>query len=214
MVTGMKERPVVVVIDDEESIREGCLQTLEGRGYRTAAAPDGSRGLRLVGKAKPHVILVDLRMPGMSGMEVLQRICELDPDGVSIVMTGYGSIPSAVEAMRNGAHDYLEKPLTPDRLIEAVDEAMPIAEARLGKGTRLPERDHAEGALIRFILRKASRYKDFARKLEYEGQRELSGWGISSESSRAILSRDTAWLTSRCGELALEERKWLEQRPW
>ena len=214
MVTRNSDRPVVVVIDDEESIREGCLRTLEGRGYRTAAAADGARGLRLVGRAKPQVILVDLRMPGMSGMEVLQRICELDPDGVSIVMTGYGSIPSAVEAMRNGAHDYLEKPLTPDRLIEVVDEAMPLAEAKLGKGSRLPEKDHAEGALIRFILRKASRYKEFARKLEYEGQRELSGWGISSESRRAILAGDTAWLTSICGELAPEEREWLEKRPW
>lgn len=114
----------VVVIDDEESICEGCRQTLKEEGYRAEVARDGTEGLKLVEQFHPKVVLVDLKMPGISGMEVLAKISEYDPSIVTIVITGYGSIDSAVETMKIGASDFLTKPFAPEKLIESVKRGM------------------------------------------------------------------------------------------
>jgi len=124
----------VVVIDDEESICEGCRQTLEAEGFRAATALDGTEGLKLVEQSHPKVVLVDLKMPGMSGMEVLANISDFDPSIVSIVITGYGSIDSAVETMKIGASDFLTKPFAPARLLESVKRGM-----QLGRPTKEAE---------------------------------------------------------------------------
>jgi len=118
----------VVVIDDEESICEGCRQTLEAEGFRAAIARDGTEGLKLVEQSHPKVVLVDLKMPGISGMEVLASISEFDPSIVSIVITGYGSIDSAVETMKIGASDFLTKPFAPEKLLESVKRGMELAQ--------------------------------------------------------------------------------------
>ncbi len=106
----------VLVIDDEEPIRDSCCQVLARAGYRTYAAEEGDTGLRKVAGIKPDLVLVDLKMPGMSGMELLEKIAEIDPGIVSVVITGYGTIESAVEAMKRNAYDLLPKPFTPDQL--------------------------------------------------------------------------------------------------
>ncbi len=110
----------VVVIDDEESLCEACRQTLDGEGFSTAVARDGARGLDLVKKLRPRVVLLDLKMPGMSGTEVLLEIPNIDPSISTIIMTGYGTIDVAVDSMKSGAFDFLTKPFEPDRVVEAV----------------------------------------------------------------------------------------------
>ena len=120
MTTEPVDETAVLVIDDEESMREGCRQILEAEGYRTAVAGDGGQGLRLAEEVRPSVALVDLVMPGMNGMEVIKRITELDPHIVMIVITGYGSIESAAEAMRAKVCDYLTKPFGDGELVKAV----------------------------------------------------------------------------------------------
>ena len=120
MVITLTDEAAVAVIDDEESMREGCRQTLSEEGYRAMVAEDGQQGLRLVERDRPNVVLVDLKMPGIGGMEVLKGIRQIDPDIITIVITGYGTIPSAVEAMKAGAFDYLTKPFSPEDLVEVV----------------------------------------------------------------------------------------------
>jgi len=120
----------VLVIDDEQFMCEGCRQTLEAEGYRAAVAPDGRRGLEIVQRVRPKVVLVDLKMPGMTGTEVIARISEIDPSIVSIVITGYGSVESAVDSMKLGASDFLTKPFEPDRLIESVRRGVELNETR------------------------------------------------------------------------------------
>jgi NADH:ubiquinone oxidoreductase subunit E/FixJ family two-component response regulator len=119
----------VVVIDDEDSIREGSRQALESDGYRAAVAADGKTGLTLVKEAKPRVVLIDLRMPGISGMEILEKLHDIDPSIVPIVITGYGSIDSAVNAMKLGAFDFLTKPFDMDQLLGAVHRGVREHEA-------------------------------------------------------------------------------------
>jgi len=108
------EQPHILVIDDEEVVLDSCLQILGGRDYRVSTAANGERGLRLVQEAHPDLVFVDLKMPGISGMEVLEQIHAADPTIVTIVITGYATVDSAVDAMKRGAYDFLPKPFTPD----------------------------------------------------------------------------------------------------
>ena len=112
----MKDKFKILVIDDEESIRDSCSQVLNKEGYYIETAEDGSVGLEKAKEMRPDLVLVDLKMPGISGMEVLENLKEIDPDIVSIVITGYATIESAVEAMKLGAFDYIPKPFTPNEL--------------------------------------------------------------------------------------------------
>ena len=134
----------VVVIDDEPSMCEGCRQTLEAEGYRAAIALDGPHGLALVEHGHPRVVIVDLKIPDMSGVEVLARISEIDPTIVSIVITGYPSIDSAVESMRTGAFDFLTKPFEPDQLLDSVRRGIKLSELREQARPRPPALERAE----------------------------------------------------------------------
>lgn len=107
-------KPRILIIDDEEIVLDSCRQILEGSGYVTRTASDGSVGLRQVAEFRPDLVFVDLKMPGISGFEVLERVRALDPSIVAIVITGYATLSSAVEAMQRGAYDFLPKPFTPD----------------------------------------------------------------------------------------------------
>jgi len=97
-------------------VLDSCTQILAGSQYKIATAVNGTVGLRLVEEFKPDVVFVDLKMPGISGFEVLARIHEVDPTIVTIVITGYATVDSAVEAMKKWAYDFLPKPFTPDEL--------------------------------------------------------------------------------------------------
>jgi len=112
----LDKKPVVLVIDDEESMRDSCSLILAKDGFQPETAENGIIGLEKVQDVKPDIVLIDLKMPGISGFEVLDKIKEYDPNIVSIVITGYATIESAVEAMKKGAYDFLPKPFTPDQL--------------------------------------------------------------------------------------------------
>jgi two-component system sensor histidine kinase/response regulator len=106
----------VLVIDDEESMRDSCYQALTKEGYRVETAVDAESGLRKVRELSPDIVLVDLKMPRVGGTEVLKEITSIDPTIVAVVITGYATVESAVEAMKCGAYDFLPKPFTPDEL--------------------------------------------------------------------------------------------------
>ncbi len=110
----MKIKSKILIIDDEEVVLDSCAQILKGGSYQTATAMNGDLGLKLVREFQPDIVFVDLKMPGISGFEVINCIRELDPTIVTIVITGYATVSSAVEAMKNGAYDFLPKPFTPD----------------------------------------------------------------------------------------------------
>ncbi len=112
----MEERPKLLIIDDEDIVLDSCQQILVGSDYEIRTAKDGNLGVRLIEGYQPDLVFVDLKMPGISGFEVLEKINEIDPTIVTIVITGFATINSAVEAMQKGAFDFLPKPFTPDEL--------------------------------------------------------------------------------------------------
>jgi len=104
----------ILLIDDEDVVLDSCLAILEGAGPEVATATSGSAGMEQVRAWAPDLVFVDLKMPGMSGMEVLEEIRALDPTIVCVVFTGFATIATAVEAMQRGAYDFLPKPFTPE----------------------------------------------------------------------------------------------------
>jgi two-component system, sensor histidine kinase and response regulator len=112
--------PKVLVIDDEEISRISCERILKRIGIETTKAGSGREGLDLLMREPHELVLVDLKMPEMDGMEVARRIREYDPNTVTIIITGYATIETAVTAIKEGAYDYLPKPFTPDELVIVV----------------------------------------------------------------------------------------------
>jgi DNA-binding NtrC family response regulator len=121
----MNAPPVsVLIIDDDESIRLGCVASLEQEGFLVRAADNGKTGLDLVREEAFDVAIVDLKMPGIGGMTVLERLRQDAPDTQVIIITGYATIESAVAAIRKGAYDYLSKPFSVDMLNAVVKRAV------------------------------------------------------------------------------------------
>jgi len=110
----MESKPKILIIDDEEVVLDSCIQILRGGKYEISTASNGTLGLKLAQEIQPDLIFVDLKMPGISGFEVLEKISDIDPNIVMIVITGYATVSSAVDAMKKGAYDFLPKPFTPD----------------------------------------------------------------------------------------------------
>lgn len=114
----------VLVIDDEEAIRIACERVLVKRGYAVRLAPDGKAGLEALSQGAPDVVLLDLKMPDMGGMAVLEEIKRISPTSACVVITAYATVSIARQALRNGAADFLPKPFTPDELCSVVDGAL------------------------------------------------------------------------------------------
>ena len=110
------KRTRILVVDDEEIVRESLCGWLEKDGYTVAAAADGPSALERVGRERWSILLLDLKMPGMDGLQVLERVKEVQPEAAVVLMTAYATVDTAVTAMKMGADDYLVKPFDPQEL--------------------------------------------------------------------------------------------------
>jgi DNA-binding NtrC family response regulator len=114
----------ILVIDDEDIVRISCDRALSPEGFEVVMAKSGFEGLELLEKEKFDLVLSDLKMPDMDGIEVLKKIKEQWPDVEVIIITGYQTVDTAVKSIKLGAYDYIEKPFSPDVLITAVTKAL------------------------------------------------------------------------------------------
>lgn len=114
--SGERPGPSVLVVDDEEWMRDACQTILSAEGYAVLVAQDAASGLDLAARHRPDIVLVDIRMPGINGLEFLRRVKDYDPDVVGIVITGYATIQVALEAVKAGAFEFLSKPFEPEEL--------------------------------------------------------------------------------------------------
>ncbi len=127
----MERDEKILVVDNELGIREGCKRVLVDEGYSVDCAEDGRAGLKKVQENEYDLVLVDLKMPGMGGLDLIGQIHKIDPEIVTIVITGYASIESAVEATKRGAYDYLPKPFSPAALNAVVKRGLEKRALRL-----------------------------------------------------------------------------------
>ncbi len=116
----------ILVIDDEDIVRLSCSRTLVPEGYELKMANNGAEGLKLLEEESFDLVLTDLKMPNMDGIEVLANIKGKWPATDVVIVTGYQTVETAVKAIKLGAFDYIEKPFTPDALIATVSNVFKI----------------------------------------------------------------------------------------
>ncbi|HSB03720.1 MAG TPA: hybrid sensor histidine kinase/response regulator [Thermodesulfobacteriota bacterium] len=114
----------VLVVDDEPGIREGCRRALTPQGFEVEVAENGPSGLHKLQEGVFDILLLDAMMPGMSGLEMLHHVRELYPEIICIMITGYATVELAVQAMRDGAQDFIAKPFTPGLLLEVMNREL------------------------------------------------------------------------------------------
>lgn len=157
----------ILVIDDEPGIREGCRRALTPHGYTVHTAENGEQGLQRVQSDDYDLALIDVMMPGISGIDLISRIHEQDPETVCIIITGYATVELAVTAIKKGAYDFLTKPFTTDDLLLVVHQGMERRQLSLearrlqkieaeaqnlaAEKARLEEMDRAKVAFIRLV---------------------------------------------------------------
>jgi len=118
------DKIVILVVDDEAVIRDGLQRTLSGDRFDVETCKSGHAAIELLQQKEYDLIITDLKMPGMNGIEVLKAVKGLQPDVPVIMITGYATVDTAVEAMKNGATDYISKPFTPQQILEKIDKAL------------------------------------------------------------------------------------------
>ncbi|MFB3921154.1 MAG: sigma-54-dependent transcriptional regulator [Terriglobia bacterium] len=142
----------ILVVDDEERQREIYSEILQDEGYLTETAPSGEAALRLLAQKRFDLVLTDLNLTGMTGVQLLSEIVGADPTVAVVLITGYPSIQSAIEATKRGVYQYLEKPVDRERLLEVVKEVFQhlaaLSQSILGDST-------ATKAMVRMILKVA-----------------------------------------------------------
>jgi two-component system, NtrC family, nitrogen regulation response regulator NtrX len=126
-----------LIIDDDEGVRRTCVEMLRARGHQTLSAASVGEGLRLFAERRPAAVLLDLKLPDGTGIDVLRELQRQSPGTPVVVISGFGSVGEAVEAMRMGATDYIEKPISRERLFQLMDR---ILERPLPGGETDPER--------------------------------------------------------------------------
>jgi len=148
----MKRRAKVLVVDDETIVRESLRDWLSDVGHQVLTAENGPQALEIIQKEEPRIVIADLVMPGMDGIELLKRVREISPSIEVIIITAYGSIPTAITAMREGAYDYIEKPFCPERaelLIEKLVEHQRLLEENIALQQKLEERYRFENIIAK-----------------------------------------------------------------
>jgi len=128
--------PTILIVEDDANFRRVLEFQLTEAGYQTTVAENGEEARELFSEHRYRIVLTDLNMPGIGGEEVLKHVKEVSPDTPVIIITAFGSIDSAVEAMKLGAFQYLTKPVNGDELIHVINDALKYSKGRAGNPFR------------------------------------------------------------------------------
>src|SRR5678815_673961 len=187
-------RSTLLVIDDEPNILTTVRRSLELEGYAVEVAANGASGLAKLGDNDIDLVLLDVMMPGESGLEVLPKIRAASPETVVVMMSGNATIETAVQATKAGAHDFIEKPLSGDKLLLTVQNALSFARlrhenARLRGRTRSDFAMIGKGAAMRAIFDKVAKTAPSTGRVLVTGEngtgKELVARAIHEHSKRA-----------------------------
>ena len=151
----MKKRAKILVVDDEAIIRESLHDWLSDAGYQVFTAENGPQALEILEKERLGIVIADLVMPEMDGIELMKKAKEILPNVEVIIITAYGSIPTAIAAMREGAYDYIEKPFCPERvelLIGKMVEHQGLIEENLSLQEKLEERYRFDNIIAKLTI--------------------------------------------------------------
>jgi len=148
----MKKRTKILVVDDESIVRESLRDWLESVDYKVDIADSGEEALRIIRQKKIKIMVADLIMPGMNGIELMKEARKIVPTISTVIITAHGSIQTAITAIREGAHDYIEKPFCPEKvelLIKNLKEHQDLIEENISLRRRIEDRYNFEGIIAK-----------------------------------------------------------------
>jgi DNA-binding response OmpR family regulator len=222
-IAGKGYAPHILVMEDDLSVAKGLEMVLTEEGYDVYLAGTGSLALEAFKEKRYDLLVADLKLPDMDGMDVIKRVKSEKPDTEVVVITGYGTAATAVEAMKLGARDFLPKPFTEDQIKSAVTDALKAHAVEEPAEAEVPDVRAAEGRLIqkREVLQALNRTaedKGFWHDLMENGPLALEGYNLSGEAKAAIASGDLKWINENVGELTQKQLlfiyKRLEREAW
>jgi YesN/AraC family two-component response regulator len=211
--------PHILVVEDEVSVATGLKMILDEEGFNVDLAGDGGSALESFRDDGIDLVVADLKLPDISGMEVLRSIKAERPSTEAIIITGYPSVETVVESKKIGVRDYLRKPFSEDEFLSAVNSAL----RDRGREETKARLNTVEGRLIQRrevmrVLNRTAEDKNFWVDLLNKGSQALKNYRISSEAKAAIISGDLKWLNENIGEFTQKQLafiyKRLEQEVW
>jgi len=214
--------PNILVMEDDLNVAKGLEMILNEAGYEVNLAGTGALAMKAFNEKRYDLLVADLRLPDIDGMEVIKQVKSDKPDTEVVVITGYGTTATAVEAMKIGVHDFLPKPFTDDQIKSAINEAL-ITQASKAEDNTVKRAETEEEKLIQKrevsqVLNRTAEDAEFWRDLMENGSIALEDYTLSMEAKAAIVSGDLKWINENVGELTQKQLmfiyKRLEREAW
>lgn len=213
-------QPHILLLEDEPNVAKGLKMAMDEQGYDVDWAETGQAALNAFWAGRFDLLIADLRLPDIDGMEVIERVKEKRPDTPVVIITGYPSVSSVIKALRAGVKDYLPKPFTEEEFMTAVDGALKENKKITREELLIAaekERLIQKREVIR-VLNRTSEDEEFWRELMEMGTEALGGYNLSPEAKAAISSGDLKWINGHVGELTQKQLmfiyKRLEREAW
>jgi len=202
----MKKRKALV-IDDEQVVLDSVKKILAAENYEVDLTLKGKTGIHMAIKNSYDIVLTDIRMPDIGGLIVLRDIKRSKPLLPVMIITGYGSVRSAVQAMKLGAADYIQKPFGPDQLVQSVSTAIHTAENQEPEQQKIIHRQE-----VIKVLELAAENSHLRNELLYYGSDALDEFDLTGPEKLAIITGDIQWIDEQIGPLTARQKQWLEGR--
>ncbi len=197
----------ILAIDDEQIVLDSIEKILSAENHLLDQTTSSRQGLEWALQRDYDLVLADVRMPEIGGMRVLRDVKRAKPSLPVVIVTGYATVQSAVQAMKLGATDYLEKPFTPDELLQAVQSALDAQTPPVPVSQGLIHRDE-----VLRVLDRAATDPQFVSELHVRGADALEPYGLTGPEMLALLTGDLPWIESHVGPLTEARRRWFEER--
>lgn len=214
--------PLILIMEDDVSLAKGFEMVLSEEGYDVSLAETGQEALNEFGRKAYDLLVADLRLPDIDGMEVIRQVKTGRPETEVVVVTGYGSAETAVDAMKLGVHDFLSKPLTEDQIKAAISDAL-LTHADVPALNDKAEPAGEKSPLIQKravlqVLNRTAEDMEFWKNLMEKGSAALAEYNLSLEAKAAIASGNLKWINENVGELNQKQLmfiyKRLEREAW
>ncbi|UCE34333.1 MAG: response regulator [Deltaproteobacteria bacterium] len=196
-----------LVIDDEQIVLDSVSKILREEDYSVDITLSGREGRDKAIQGNYDIVLTDIRMPDIGGMRVLRDVKRAKPSLPVVIITGYATVRSAVQAMKLGAADYLEKPFTPDQLLKACASALNLAATQAPEDQELIHQEE-----IIKVLEKAASDPHFFTSLLEDAADALDDYDLTGPEKLALLTGDVEWIEGQIGPLTRSQRRWLDVR--
>lgn len=207
--------PHILIMEDEEIVARGLEMVFTEQGYNVDLAFTGKQALETFDADSYDLLVADLKLPDADGMDVIKSVKEKKPETEVVVITGYSSVNSAVDAMKMGVFDYISKPFMEDDIKEAVEGALDKIreeEHRLRNRVAEQERKLIEKQQLMSVLDRTAEDTDFWRQLMEDGPEALKEYNLSTEAKAAIMSGDLGWINRNVGELTQKQLMFIQTR--